>query len=267
MAKKYSRSWSQKEQYDQCPHQYYLARIEKVWQRPAAWSAMGTAVHAAGEEYERSERNLPKEGAVSKFSEVYRAEIDKQLAETPNMKFWESSGPYDGEADIPRRYGIGIEHVHRYIEWYEKHPSQRPWRTPEGQLAIELPFILDLGGVRVKGVIDYLGTLGLGELIGPRDTKTGANPGKLLQLKIYGVAVDDYFEWAKVEKTATKGDFFMTKTGKPTIPQDLTQVSRDELVVMFQKLDEKINAGDFPPKPGAACARCSVRNSCKYREG
>lgn len=268
MGEQRARSWSQKEQYDTCPYQFYLARIEKRWERPAAWTAMGTAVHAAGEAYELSERNLPLEGAQSKFREVYAEEINKLLDETPNLKYWESSGPYDGEQDIPRRWKIGQEHVARYIEWYEKHPSQRPWRTPEGKLAVEIPFTIWLGSVKVRGVIDYLGSLALDpEEIAPRDTKSGANPGKLLQLKIYGIAVEDYFKWLGQPREVTRADFFMTKTGKPTVFQNLKQVSRDELVVMFEELDAKVNAGDFPPKPGPACARCGVRTFCKYREG
>lgn len=263
-----ARSWSQIEQYTRCPYSFKLQRLDKAWQQPAAWLPMGTAVHAGMEAWERSGRDLPVEYAQSVFRDTYKTEVDKLLEVTPNKDRWFASGPYTAVEDIPRRRDIGLEHVANGVAWYEKHPTQRPWVHPDGRLAVELPFNIRLGTVPVRGYIDWIGSLGLGCPLGPRDIKSGRKPGKVMQLKIYDLAIDDHFEWRGEERPpgAGKADFLMTRTGKPTVYQDLTQISRDEVVVKFEETDADIQAGDFPARPEEeTCRFCSVRSACKYR--
>lgn len=258
------RSWSQLEQYRACPYQYYLARIEKVWQRPAAWFPMGSAVHAAAEAWERAGRTEEADDlAISTYHESYDAETNEYLEDTPNTRWWEWSGPYDGEADILRREPIGEDHVRRYIAWYRRHPAQVPIVLEDGSLAVELPFEVEIGGVPVRGYLDYLGVIEDLGLIGPRDNKTGNKPGKALQLRTYAEAAKEILPDSG---PMLYGDFMMTKTGKPTVLQNLCQWSYDEFAAMWQGLDSGVKAGDFPATPGAACARCSVRDSCEYQE-
>jgi putative RecB family exonuclease len=258
------RSFSQWSQYNRCPHAYYLSRIQRVWRKPAAWSPMGTAVHEAVELWERSDRIMTVEQAQAAFRESYRKEIDQLLTVTPNTKYWFASGPYDAEVDIPRRMEIGQQHVANYIGWYLKHPSEVPWTLRDGRLALELPFTVQLGTVEVRGLIDWIGRLA-GKLQ-PRDNKTGRKPGQVEQLKLYGVAIEDHEEFHGEPIEVEAGDFFMTKSGKPTFSYDLTEVSRDELVVEYEHVDALIQAGDFPPKPDPdVCWSCEVRDSCKYR--
>jgi putative RecB family exonuclease len=229
---------------------------------------MGTAVHEALEKWERSDRNLPVEGAQSYFRQAYTREVNALLEVTPNTRYWFGSGPYEAEEDIPRRKALGIEHVAKAIAWYDKHPTQKPWKHPDGRMGVELPFKIQLGTVPVRGYIDWLGQLGPACVLGPRDNKTGRNPGKVLQLKIYDIALDDHFAWRKEPRPAGagKGDFFMTKTGKPTVYQDLTQITRDEVVTRFETVDAQIQSGAFPAKPDEdTCRFCSVRSSCSFR--
>lgn len=255
------RSWSQLEQYTACPYRYYLARIERVWKKPAAWLQMGGAVHRAAEEWEKSGRNLPPDEVRKVFRDEYKASIDETLSETPNTRYWQSSGRYGGDLDIPRRFKVGLEHVDRYLAWYEKHPEERIWTTPDGTPAIELPFDFELGGVRVIGMLDQAIVKGEGStVVLARDIKTGNSPGKVEQLSLAGVAI----ELADPDALVGKGDFMMTKTGYPTFPYDLIDV--DVLTDKFVHLDLSIRAGDFPAKPeDAKCDRCDVANSCKFK--
>src|ERR1051326_257854 len=126
------RSYSQLGAYDRCPYMYYLERVEKVWQRPAAWLPMGTAVHEAAEAWGLSGKTMDLEVAQIVFENVYQRETNKYLADTPNPNYWFRSGPYKGPEDIVRRYNLGREHVARYIAWYQKHPEQVPFRLANG---------------------------------------------------------------------------------------------------------------------------------------
>ncbi len=256
------RSWSQLEQYDACPHRYYLARIERVWKKPAAWLPMGTAVHYAAEMWEKSERKAVPAVVKAWFKEKYAEEVNHYLEETPNTRFWQSSGPYQGDEDIPRRYTVGLTHVERYLKWYKDHPNEVIWITPDGTPAIELPFDFELGGVQVKGMLDQAVT-NVDDLNSPviaRDIKTGNSPGKVEQLSLAGHAVLQ----ADPEAEIIQGDFLMTKSGYPTYPYDLINV--DVLTEKFLTLDNGIRAGDFPAKPEESkCHRCDVAESCKFK--
>lgn len=264
------RSYSQLSAYDRCPYMYYLERVEKVWQRPAAWLPMGTAVHSAAEAWELSGRVMTLEEAQTVFREAYRASTDLLLTETPNARYWFASGPYKGPEDIARRYRLGQEHVARYIAWYEKHPEQKPIRYTdlEGveKIGVEMPFALKIGGVQVRGFIDWIGYKDDGETLIVRDNKTGNNPGGPDQLATYALAVEARWALPDVGVHVEEGDFFMTRTGKPTIPYALTRAVKVQLAEDFATLDENVKAGNFPAKPEASkCMFCSVNASCKYR--
>lgn len=255
------RSWSQLSQHTDCGYAYKLDRIDRVWSQPASWYGMGTGAHHAIELWEKSNRTATLEQAQDWFREEYVKEINEELAETPNLAFWAASGPYKGEADAVRRYRVGLEHVERYLGYYtNKHPEEVIWITPEGEPAIELNFDVDLDGVRVRGKIDAIIDHPKKGLI-IVDEKTGANPGTGEQLKVYAQAVWEMF---KVE--VKWGAYFMSKRGSPTRLKDLTLVSRDEVVTRFRDMDAKVKAEEFTPNPGPNCARCSVRDSCEYRE-
>ena len=65
------RSVSQLQQYTKCPMAYKLSRIDKVWQRPAAWLIQGSAVHEAIEAWEKSGRTMTLEEATEDDLESY----------------------------------------------------------------------------------------------------------------------------------------------------------------------------------------------------
>jgi putative RecB family exonuclease len=273
--KRYVRSWSQASEFlpefGGCPYSFFLGRIEKVWKRPAAWFPFGTAVHAAAERWERSGRTASMEELVEEFNDVYTIETNSYLEETPNTDVWMWSGRYDGATDIARRREIGPVHLTNLVRWYQEHPQQLPWRMPDGQLAVELPFEIDLGSVPVRGVIDWIGWVSADRTVlglAPRDIKAGSTPGKPMQLKIYGLVLENYLESIGVENPEVKtADFFMTKEGKPKGQADLTTVSRDEVVVAFERMHSEVEAGNFPPNPDPdRCRRCSVNFSCTFRQ-
>lgn len=264
------RSYSQLNSYDRCPYAYYLERVEKVWQKPAAWLPMGTAVHEAVEAWELSNRTMSLDLVIAVFEIAYQRETNKYLADTPNPRFWFASGPYKGPEDIVRRYNLGREHVARYLAWYEKHPEQKPIRYTdiEGveKIGVEMPFTVNIGGVPVRGFIDWIGYKDDGKTLIVRDNKTGRLPGGPDQLATYAIAVEARWALPDIGVHVEEGDFFMTRTGKPTVPYQLTRVVKEQLAEDFATMDAGVKAGDFPAKPEhSKCMFCSVNNSCEFR--
>lgn len=260
--RKRRRSFSQWSDWQRCPRMFELKRIEKRPQKQAAWSPMGTAIHAAIERWEKSDRRMPVEEVQARFRGVYGYEIDQQKEVEPNLDRWFPSGPYHAEDDIPRRQEIGEEHVAGVLGWYEKNPGEQPWRLIDGRLAVELRFWLQLGSSRVIGFGDVVIRYPTGELL-PRDYKSGRSDGDPMQLKLLAIAVEDYLEHHGEPTRVAAGDFFKTRNAAPQKrPHRMDEWSRDDLVVEFEKLDHEIGGGRFPANPGDHCRFCSVRDWC-----
>ncbi len=253
------RSVSQLKLYERCPHAYYLSRVEKVWQRPAAWLGQGSAVHEAAEAYERSGRTMTLEAMQDVFRDSYAKHINEACETTPNFEYWFKSGPYGGELDVARRYQIGLEQCERYIRWYENNPQEVIWIAPDGTPGIELGFDIDLDGVLVRGFIDAVIDNG-GDVI-VRDNKTGNHPGDDFQLGVYGVALAEQFGI----EPPTAGDYWMGKSGKATHPFKISEWTRDRVAGVFAELEDNITAGRFDPTPSPdVCRFCDVSSSCDY---
>jgi putative RecB family exonuclease len=259
------RSVSQLKLYERCPMAYYLSRVEKVWQRPAAWLGQGSAVHEAAEAYERSGRTMTLEAMQDVFRDSYATHINEACEITPNFEYWFKSGPYGGELDVARRYQIGLEQCEKYMRWYENHPQEVIWITDDGTPAIELGFDIDLDGVLVRGFIDAVietpCPVNGNPEITVRDNKTGNHPGDDFQLGVYGVAISKEYGIDPV----MFGDYFMCKTGKPTYPFKISEWTEELVTRKFHELEDNIQAGRFDPTPSPdVCRFCDVSSSCEY---
>jgi putative RecB family exonuclease len=264
------RSVSQINQYNRCPYQYKLSRIDKVWKRPAAWLPQGSAVHEALEAWEKSARKLTLEETQDIFREAFQKYTNGFCKVTPNWQFWFKSGPYGGFEDTERRYEIGLEQVEKLINWAVNHPNERVWVTPEGTPAIELYFSINLGGIPVRGYIDLVVEVevspGVWE-VRVRDYKTGNDPGDDFQLGVYALAI-----WLMFGVKVEKGDYFMAgkkgKPGKPTFPYDLTEWTEEAVTAEFLELERHLEAEEFPPDPEPdKCNFCDVNASCEFAVG
>ncbi|EHB47624.1 hypothetical protein MycrhDRAFT_5750 [Mycolicibacterium rhodesiae JS60] len=295
------RSVSQLNQYCRCPMSYKLARIDKVWKRPAAWLPQGTAFHTVAEVVEKAlaeGREVTLERAQEIFKEEYAKDIGELCAKTPNFDWWFWSGPYNGEADIERRWNIGLEQVEKFMAW-RSDKGQEIWQTPAitddrcivsdeanftvevtdeervihikdcdckpSKPAIELSFDIVLGGIRVRGFIDAVVVVN-GELR-VRDYKTGKKPGDDFQLGVYALAL-----WVLYGVVITSGDYYMAgpkgKKAVVTDPYDLTEWNLEAVTQRFLEVEEKIQAGEFEADPEAdKCGFCDVNYSCPVFRG
>ncbi|GGU45722.1 RecB family exonuclease [Lentzea flava] len=252
------RSVSQIKEYRACPARYFLCRIEKVWQRPAAWLSQGTAVHAAAEAWEKSGRTMSLAAVQEVFRRVYAEGINAMAGETPNWNFWFASGPYRGAVDVERRYGLGLDQADRYLRYYtERAPREVIWIAPDGTPAVELGFEIWLGSVPVRGYLDQA-VIDPREGLIVRDIKSGNSPGDAFQLAVYAEAIRQVYG-----QEVHKGDYWMGKSGKPTLFYDLTEWPATRLVEEFEEVDELIKAEKFDPTPDEkTCMFCPVRTSC-----
>ncbi len=264
------RSVSQYKDYVSCPQKYFLQRLERAWQRPAAWLPQGTAVHEAAEAWERSGRTMTLEAVQQVFAEAYAREVNKLCEDSPNFRVWFRSGPYDGEQDVERRFLLGLEQIRRYVEYYtEKHPEEVIWITPEGTPAIELKFEASFGGVDVRGYIDQVTTVTSGATPEPsrmepplvvRDIKSGNTPGDDFQLATYARALEQQYD---VE--ISSGDYWMGRSGKPTIPYALDYWTAERLGEEYARVDDGIKGESFDPVPESSkCRFCSVASACDF---
>jgi len=253
------RSVSQINQYERCPYAYRLSRIDKVWQRPAAWLPQGSAVHEAAEAWERSGRGMTVQETQDVFRESYASHVNAYCEITPDLNLWFRSGPYAGEQDIERRYLIGLEQTAKYVNWYTDSPEEVIWIAPDGQPGIEIGFDIDLDGVQVRGFIDAV--IDLGDRVLVRDNKTGNKPGDEFQLAVYAVAISQQFG----VEAPLQGDYWMGRTGRPTDEYDLSEWPRARVSARFRELEANIAAGNFDPKPEKSkCMFCDVRSSCDF---
>lgn len=256
------RSVSQRNEYLKCGHAYKLHRKDKVHEKPAAWLPQGLGVHEAVEGFEKSGRTMTLEEMQEVYTESYVKHTNRLAEKTPNFRWWFRSGPYDGETDIKRRLGLGLEQLPKYITYTEKHPEEVPFAFDDGTLAVEFPFEIELGGVKVRGYIDQITWDPVLKQWVARDVKSGNKPpDDPFQLATYGVAfkkltgVDVLF-----------GDYFMSKTGKPTLHHDLSEWPESRVTEEYQMVDEGIKAEIFEPDPEESkCRFCPVNAACDFR--
>lgn len=247
------RSVSQYTEYVACPYRYKLHRVLDLWQRPAAWLPHGIGFHDTVDVFEKSSRKLSLDELEELYRDRYIAEVNEMLVETPRLDHWFSSGPYRAEEDIPRRLEIGVDHVRRYYEWALT-TKERP--VPWGDdVASEVPFEIDLDGVTVRGYVDQVLQWKV------RDLKTGRLPGDAFQLATYAVAMEEVL---RVE--IKSGDYWMARSGGPTVQYDLSKWTRQRVSSEFHWLDEQIKAEKFEPKPEPQkCRVCPVAQHCRFK--
>lgn len=262
-----ARSVSQLKQFEKCPQAWYRARVLRAWQKPAAWLPQGSAVHGAIEWYERTNRTGSLEEMLIVFAKLYAEEVASYTKITPNFEWWQASGRYTADIDLPRRYKKGVEQCKAYIDYYNRVPNEVIWIAPDGTPGIELSFEIDLEGVPVRGFIDAVISRPKGIWEGEtepivRDAKTGNDPGDDFQLAVYALALRMQYGldvWL--------GDYWMGRSGKPTAAYDLRDWPAERLIAKFHELEAAIVSGDFPALPDPdKCKFCDVGYGCPYSE-
>lgn len=160
-------------------------------------------------------------------------------------------------------YANGRKYLDSWIAW-RKGTNWNIWTTPNGDPAIELEFLIETGGITLKGAVDRVFiTEGYDkpEMI-IVDLKTGMRtPQSDLQLQVYACMMEKTFgirpEW---------GTYWMARQGSTSTPIRLdkfTLQKLDEMVSLFQKARENnIYLPNFD-----SCKLCSVTEYCYWVDG
>lgn len=253
------RSVSQTEQWEKCGHRYFLQRVERVQERPAAWSHQGTAFHSAAEELEKSGRSKREEELVQLFSDQYSSLINRDMQREPDLTRWMTANKKPAGQDIEDRYRLGQQQVQGYVRWSNENKPVISYVKKDGDPTpgLEVSFMVELGGVKVRGVIDQLVTED-DDSVRVRDHKTGSTKSHF-QLETYAVAVRKQFG-----EEVKRGDWYMAKNDRLSRAVDLSKVTEDQVAARYVEMDQGVKAGRFEPKPGFDCNFCSVSHACRY---
>jgi putative RecB family exonuclease len=193
----YHRSYSQLNQVRTCGYAFQLARIEKRPERPNIPAVMGRVFHTVSEEIDRLIHDQTHRGrgpvqgtnqlvkaVESLTSKTLVAETESTIAGYGPIEDWLSYGKQDYAA---WRDTILPRTITNYVDWRLASGYQLV-DLPGFGPAIEVPFLIDLGGVVVKGYVDRVFEMNDTPLI--LDLKSGRKPETIEQLAIYRIALE-----------------------------------------------------------------------------
>jgi len=253
--KRYTRSVSQLKSYTRCGQAYFLERMvrPRLPEAPAAWTALGSAFHAAYEGWELTSRQQP---LADWFDRAYEMEISKLKERQPDLSQWlKRPNVRTVERDIELYAEIG----RKQAEAYQEHCEEAGWvlyELPNGLPALEVSFEINLGGVPVRGTIDSILEWPDGRVT-VRDLKTGNVEEDNRQLGLYRhVAIEQFgldLRW---------GEFWYTKRGVSGGWVDLTRYTKEYLTEVYEALDRGIDNRVFLARPGSHCEMCGVKPYC-----
>lgn len=270
------RSYSQAHLMGECGEKYRLERIVKAPQRPAVWFAGGKAFHDTTEWFDRisfradttvvqaSRRKL-----ADVWAEKFGEHVEAMRQQEPDEKFWRTAGR-------PTKDKPNGEDV----EWWREHGLQmtlaypdamsatglRTWALPDGKPAIEVPILVNLGGVEVVQYIDRIWEADW-ELDWPRliigDLKTGSSePPFPIQLAQYALgaqkAFGDVYQW---------GAYYMARPAQLTEFKPLSSWTEQVIGRQFAAVDKADREGIYLPNIGRHCLSCGVKRWCVYTGG
>jgi len=224
----------------------------------AAWSFQGSAFHTAIETWEYGYRSGDTADVVNNALTIYDSLVSEGLREYPDEKDWLWPRNMKFQTDLDNRRVKLESQVTGFMNWAFDSGCQ-PWETPDGKLAIEVPFSVMFDGVLIEGHIDRVDEYPDGKLM-VRDLKTGNSTPTSFQLITYGYALEDTFglklSW---------GDYYMAKTGTTTAPIPIREIPRATINKWYGSMDRAVRCGIFLPNPGkdnSNCFACDVKQHC-----
>lgn len=229
---------------------------------PAAWFIQGTAVHSAVEAWEKSYRSMKPTLVLSIYADIWDQEEAKSWKQEPEADAWQKSGVKKTKTDLADRLARGRDQVITYMENTRKE-RLRPWTTPEGWVASEVPFEEEFDGVLIRGFIDLVMEDPDSKALLVRDLKTGTQkPVGPIQLKTYAIALKK-----KYGVDVAWGDYWMCKDGGPSSPINLGDIPDRLIVSQYQIMDAAEKGQMYGANIGDHCRRCDVARHCPYVGG
>lgn len=226
---------------EQCPRAFLLERAGGQG-APGAAQSLGTLIHRLAEQH-------PSAGATALIAALIAEEGEPGEAAT-----WRERAEWERKLSILEKLGA----------YQEAHPDV---------VAVERPFALDLGSVRLRGTIDRVEEDGAGvRVVDYKTAKTAVSADAAqsnLQLGAYQRALSEDPESPPV--TGASLVYVGTSTKNASVrhqspPEDTADPAWFENAV--QQIDSSLRAASITLTPNPHCGVCAVKTSCPlYAEG
>jgi RecB family exonuclease len=227
--------------YKLCPLRFKIQREWRLPSEPGPALLFGSVMHDVLRSYYEAQR-LGRSFSLEELLAVFEAALaDKTFDDGYQRELYRSQG-----RDQLRRF------------WEQQRASTTD------VIATECSFKLEIGGTRVNGRIDLLERIE-GQRARVVDYKTGVpkdqeDADDSLQLSLYALAAER--EWGLVPEVLV---FLNMETGVAVE----TRRTREELRAVEEQVRgvaERIQNGDFGPRPGQHCRWCGYRALCPATE-
>lgn len=235
-----------------CGKKLELNRLVGAPKRAAMWLAGGSAVHSVTEEFDRCQAEGRRFDPAACWEKSFGEKIDELKRTDPDISTWRR------KEDVTEWMTLGPQLCVAYFKW-RRESGWALWRTPDGELAIELDTSGMLPGcpIEIKQYVDRVFLLPSGQpfLV---DLKTGSRqPENSLQFGVYAAGIT-----ARHGTCVSSGAAFMNRKGKLGRVHDLTIFTPDYVGAVFAKADQQIKQGLLMASPGGHCYYCDVSSSC-----
>jgi len=249
----YSLSPSSCSAFKECPLAFRFAYLDRLPEPPSPWTTKGTLVHRALE-------LLLDRPAADRTLDAALADLDRaraELADHPDF-----TGLVLTVEEWAAFHADAEQLVRRYFE-LEDPSTVHP-------IGLELKLEADLGGIRLRGVIDRLDLDADGELV-VTDYKTGVVPTERWERKsLSGVHIYALLcEQMLGRRPARVQLYYLSKPEAIiTTPDDqsITGVER-KTAAMWSAIVRACDRDDFRPNPGRLCDFCTFRPYCPAHGG
>jgi putative RecB family exonuclease len=236
-----------------CALAFRYSAIDKLPEEPTVAATRGSLVHLALEhlfEREPAERTLANA----------EADLERALAEFRADPEFVALG-LDTEAEAAFH-----SEASRLVENYfglEDPTTIRP-------IGIELRLEAQVGGLRLRGIIDRLELDHEGRLV-VTDYKTGRTPGPSYQqarmegVHFYALLCEELFG---VRPALVQLLYLGDRTAITTVPtEQATRALRRKVGALWQAVETACEREDFRPRPGRLCSWCSFHAYCPAQGG
>lgn len=212
---------------------------------------------------------------MSTSGELFGSYFETELLETveahPDMDRWSVAGKakkHPEDVDWWRANGPAM--VDNYIKWRQR-SGWKPWRTPDGELAIELDISIDIPlpgcnkgedctqcQIPLKMFVDQVMVSQPARELVIVDLKTGARtPESDLQLAVYRLGI-----LRKYGVDVRLGAYWMARKGELSEVFDLQRFRPELLELWFARFRQATDEGIFIPHPTFLCRACAMRDYC-----
>ncbi len=244
---------SKVESFTSCALAFRYSVIDRLPEPPSPFAVRGTLVHRALELLHAGPPELRTVDAAL-------AHLDRAVEEVAATDEWTGLGLDDAGVEALRAECATL--VRRYFALEDPRAVQA--------IGLELMLETEVGGVRLRGIIDRLELDESGELV-VTDYKTGRSPsvqherGRLGGVQFYAVLCERV-----LGRRPARVQLLYLGDGV-TISATPTEQSINGLVkrvgAVWTAVERACSADDFRPKPGPLCDYCSFRSYCPAQGG